>query len=82
MEGKLGSKRHVNLPGVRVNLPSLTNKDIDDIEFAIKHDVDFIALSFVRNPKDVKELQDLLKSKKSKAKIISKLKIRRPRSHS
>jgi len=71
--GKLGSKRHVNLPGVRVNLPSLTNKDIDDIEFAIKHDVDFIALSFVRNPKDVKELQDLLKSKKSKAKIISKI---------
>ena len=73
MEVSLVRKDMLTLPGVRVNLPSLTNKDIDDIEFAIKHDVDFIALSFVRNPKDVKELQDLLKSKKSKAKIISKI---------
>ena len=47
--GKIGSKRHVNLPGVRINMPSITPKDIEDIEFGIKHDVDFIAASFVRS---------------------------------
>ena len=53
--GKLGSKRHVNLPGVRVNLPSLTSKDIEDINFGIKNGVDFIALSFVRNSEDLRK---------------------------
>jgi pyruvate kinase len=46
--GKLGSKRHVNLPGIRINLPSVTEKDKKDIAFGLKEDVDFIALSFVR----------------------------------
>ena len=46
--GTLGSRKHVNLPGVRVNLPSITKKDREDIAFAIEQDVDFIALSFVR----------------------------------
>ena len=55
--GKLGSKRHVNLPGVRVNLPSLTTKDLEDINFGIKNKVDFIALSFVRNSEDLDKLQ-------------------------
>src|SRR5210317_524287 len=71
--GKLGSKRHVNLPGVRVNLPSLTSKDLDDIAFGIKNKVDFIALSFVRNAEDLEKLQDILNKKKSKAKIIAKI---------
>lgn len=71
--GKLGSKRHVNLPGVRVNLPSITSKDLDDIQFGIKNDVDFIALSFVRNKEDLEKLQDILDSKKSPAKIIAKI---------
>lgn len=71
--GKLGSKRHVNLPGVRVNLPSITSKDLDDINFGMRNDVDFIALSFVRDTEDLEKLQKILDSKKSKAKIIAKI---------
>ena len=71
--GKLGSKRHVNLPGVRVNLPSLTAKDLEDISFGIKNKVDFIALSFVRNADDLHKLQEILDRKKSYAKIIAKI---------
>jgi len=71
--GKLGSKRHVNLPGVRVNLPSLTAKDLEDISFGIKNKVDFIALSFVRNADDLQKLQEILDRKKSYAKIIAKI---------
>ena len=71
--GKLGSKRHVNLPGVRVNLPSLTSKDLEDISFGIKNKVDFIALSFVRNADDLQKLQEILDRKKSHAKIIAKI---------
>jgi len=71
--GKLGSKRHVNLPGVRVNLPSLTAKDLEDISFGIKNKVDFIALSFVRNADDLQKLQEILDKKKSHAKIIAKI---------
>ena len=71
--GTLGSKRHVNLPGVRVDLPSITKKDRKDITFAIKHNVSFIALSFVRSAKDVVTLRSILKRKKSKIKIIAKI---------
>ena len=71
--GKLGSKRHVNLPGVRVDLPSITKKDKKDINFALKEGVDFIALSFVRSESDVKELRKILDKKKSSVKIISKI---------
>ena len=71
--GKLGSKRHVNLPGVRINLPSITSKDMDDINFGIKNKVDFIALSFVRDKEDLQKLQQILNKKKSHAKIIAKI---------
>ena len=71
--GKIGSKRHVNLPGVRINLPSITSKDIKDIKFGIKNQVDFIALSFVRSADDITELQKLLVKNKSSVKIISKI---------
>ncbi len=56
--GTLGSKRHVNLPGVRVNLPSITEKDVRDIRSGMEHDVDFIALSFVRTAADIAELRE------------------------
>ncbi len=46
--GKLGSRRHINLPGVRVNLPPLTKKDIADVTLGAELGVDFVALSFVR----------------------------------
>ena len=71
--GTLGSKRHVNLPGVRVDLPSITKKDRKDINFGIKHNVSFIALSFVRSAKDVITLRSILKRKKSPIKIIAKI---------
>jgi len=71
--GKLGSKRHVNLPGIRINLPSVTEKDKRDIAFGLKEDVDFIALSFVRNASDIDDLKELLKNKAKKVKIISKI---------
>lgn len=71
--GTLGSKRHVNLPGIRVDLPSITKKDREDIRFALRGDVDFIALSFVRSAEDVSELQKILTKNKSAIKIISKI---------
>ena len=61
------------MPGVRIDLPSITQKDKQDINFAIKNDVDFIALSFVRSPEDVTQLRKILDKKKSKIKIISKI---------
>ena len=71
--GTLGSKRHVNLPGVRVDLPSITKKDRKDINFGINHNVSFIALSFVRSAGDVLTLRSILKRKKSAIKIIAKI---------
>ena len=58
--GPLKSKKGVNLPNTKVSLPALTQKDIKDAIFAIKEQVDWIALSFVRTSKDLEELQDLI----------------------
>ena len=71
--GVLKSKRHVNLPGVRVNLPAITDKDRRDIEFAKSQEVDFIALSFVRQASDIDDLKILLGAKAEKIKVIAKL---------
>ncbi|MDB4971907.1 MAG: pykF [Myxococcaceae bacterium] len=71
--GTLGSRKHVNLPGVRVNLPSITEKDRKDIEFAIENELDFIALSFVRSPQDVLDAREIVASKGGHARIIAKI---------
>lgn len=71
--GTLKSKRHVNFPGVKVNLPAITKKDREDILFGVEQGVDFIALSFVREANDVRELKTLLGDKAGKIKIISKI---------
>lgn len=71
--GRLGSKRHVNLPGIRVNLPSITAKDKEDIQFGIDEGVDFIALSFVRQAGDIRELRKFLGKKGERIKIIAKI---------
>ena len=71
--GTLGSRKHVNLPGVRVNLPSITEKDRKDIEFAVENDLDFIALSFVRSPQDVLDAREIVLSKGGHARIIAKI---------
>lgn len=71
--GKLKGKRHVNLPGIRINLPSITEKDKRDILFGLQQKIDFIALSFVRDEKDIHDLEDFLGSKRKKVKIIAKI---------
>jgi pyruvate kinase len=75
--GPLKSKKGVNLPNTKVSLPALTKKDIKDAIFAISQNVDWIALSFVRTPKDLEELQDLI-SKHSSYKIPIIAKIEKP----
>lgn len=75
--GPLKSKKGVNLPNTKVSLPALTKKDIKDALFAIENEVDWIALSFVRTPKDLEELQDLI-SKNSSYKIPIVAKIEKP----
>jgi pyruvate kinase len=72
--GPLKSKKGVNLPNTKVSLPALTKKDIQDALFAIENKVDWIALSFVRTPKDLEELQDLItKHSEHKIPIIAKI---------
>ncbi len=71
--GLLKSKRHVNLPGIRVNLPAITEKDKKDIQFGLDMDVDFIALSFVREAADVQQLNNLMGRKRGKVKVIAKI---------
>jgi pyruvate kinase len=71
--GRLGSRKHINLPGIRVNLPSITDKDKRDIQFAIKHELDFIALSFVRSPNDVREAREIVDGAGGNAKLVAKI---------
>jgi pyruvate kinase len=71
--GILKSKRHVNLPGIRVNLPAITKKDQADILFGLEHHVDFIALSFVREAADIRELRALMGDQAAKIKVIAKI---------
>jgi pyruvate kinase len=71
--GKLGSRRHINLPGVDVHLPSLTQKDEADIRVGVAAGIDFVALSFVRKSEDISTLRWLLDSLGSKARIIAKI---------
>jgi len=71
--GKLGSRRHVNLPGMMVNLPSLTEKDERDLRAGVEAGIDFVALSFVRRSEDILLLREFLASLGSRARIIAKI---------
>lgn len=71
--GPLSSHKGVNLPNTKVSLPCLTDEDISNVIFAIKQDVDWIALSFVRKASDVLELQKLIKDNKGYAGVIAKI---------
>lgn len=71
--GSIGSKRHINLPGVFVNLPCLTAKDEADLLAGIKAGIDFVALSFVRQAEDIATLRRFLDDHGSAAKIIAKI---------
>ncbi|MBD5309629.1 MAG: pyruvate kinase [Bacteroides sp.] len=72
-DGELGSRKSVNLPGVSVDLPAVTERDRTNIGYAAKLGVDFIAHSFVRSAADVREVQDILSSYGANTKIISKI---------
>jgi pyruvate kinase len=71
--GLLTSKKGINLPNTRITLPAITPKDLEDILFCIKQNVDWMALSFVRGPNDIKELRSVLNQHKSFIKIIAKI---------
>ncbi len=72
-DGTLGSRKSVNVPGVHIDLPALTEKDKRNIAFAIENDIDFIAHSFVRSAADVRAVQEILDAHGSDIKIISKI---------
>jgi len=71
--GELKSRRHINLPGVKVNLPSFTEKDRADTMVGLEAGIDFIALSFVREAVDVESLREFLRTQNSRVRIIAKI---------
>jgi pyruvate kinase len=71
--GILRPRKGINLPGMKLSTPSVTEKDLNNIEFALKHHVDYIALSFVRTEKDILTLREWLKNKNMLRPIIAKI---------
>lgn len=71
--GKLSSRKGVNFPNTEISMPSLTEKDRIDLEFALLHEVDWIGLSFVRSAKDIKELKALIAKESKITKVIAKI---------
>ncbi len=71
--GILSSKKGVNLPNTDISLPSLTEKDISDAEFALSRNVDWLALSFVRQVSDIIELKQMIKRKRKSTYVVSKI---------
>ncbi|MFM6970070.1 MAG: pyruvate kinase [Sediminibacterium sp.] len=71
--GIISSKKGLNLPDTKISLPALTEKDIIDLDFMIKEELDWVALSFVKRVADIEMLRDILNKNKSKSKIIAKI---------
>jgi len=71
--GMLLPKKGVNLPDSKLTMPSLTDKDREDLAFIIKHDLDWVALSFVRKAVDIIDLKKIIKENNSKIKVIAKI---------
>jgi pyruvate kinase len=71
--GILSSKKGVNFPNTSISMPSLTEKDLEDLNFALENNVDWIGLSFVRSARDIIELKHIILDKKGKAKVIAKI---------
>jgi len=72
-DGNMGSRRHINLPGIRVNLPPLTKKDMLDVDLAAELQVDFVAISFVRDADHVRYLRDQMSDRDCSARIVAKI---------
>lgn len=71
--GNLSSNKGINLPDTKISLPALTKKDLEDLEFIIDQNLDWVALSFVRSVKDIETLRKKLEKSNSKTKIIAKI---------
>ena len=71
--GPLKSRKGINLPQTKVTAPSLTEKDMQDLEFGLKHNVDWIALSFVRKATDIEILKDIINRNRSTSRIVAKI---------
>ena len=71
--GELGEKKGVNVPGVPIQLPSITDKDIEDLKFGIQEEFDFVAASFIRSADAVRQIRKILTDGGSQMKIISKI---------
>jgi pyruvate kinase len=71
--GLLGEHQGINLPGVALTIPALTDKDRKDLQFGLKHDVDLVAISFVRSASDVREVKQLIANEGSDVPVIAKL---------
>jgi pyruvate kinase len=71
--GSMGSRRHINLPGVRLNLPALTEKDVKDLALAVECEADYIAGSFVRDAAHVRELREAMKALEGDAQLVAKI---------
>jgi pyruvate kinase len=71
--GVLKSRKGINLPNTKVSAPSLTEKDLEDLEFGLAHDVDWIALSFVRTADDIKDLRERITEAGKNCKIVAKI---------
>jgi len=71
--GILSSKKGVNLPNTKISMPSLTEKDLADLDFALEHNVDWVALSFVRTVTDIVNLKEIIRHKKKHALVVAKI---------
>jgi pyruvate kinase len=71
--GILSSKKGVNFPNTSISMPSLTEKDMADLQFALDQNVDWVGLSFVRSARDIIELKHIIAQRKCKAKVIAKI---------
>ena len=71
--GKLGSRRHINLPGVKVSLPALTAKDLADVQLGLEVGVDYLALSFVRESRDIQQLRAVIENAPRQPLVIAKI---------
>jgi pyruvate kinase len=71
--GPIKSRKGINLPFSKVTAPSLTEKDMEDLEFGLKNNIEWIALSFVRKAQDIKILRDIIEKKKSTSRIVAKI---------
>lgn len=72
-DGSIGTRRHINLPGADIDLPSITESDWEDIRFGAEQNLDFLALSFIRSAEEVQQVRAMLDELNSTSKIISKI---------